>query len=139
MNAKNNLTTFIDAIISGDEAVQKTSFSAYAEEKTREVLGIAGNSNANLYGTSKNVSESYKKLLEYKVDGDIEFTPSGVVLVKNRKLGKLIERGEPDELGVYPSTDFLAIDGTTSSIPTVTPEEVVKLIRREAKRLGFER
>lgn len=133
MDAKESLSRFIDAVVSGDEDAQKASFSEYTESKTKELLGIPAHTEQPVQEEFCILSEDEIKVLETMLGDDISLDGNNV-FVKGKRVGRLEYGGEKDEFGEESQLYFVTLDGSAMSIKDNDLEDLVKVI--SAKFLG---
>lgn len=126
-NTTDNLSRFIDAVVDGDEATQKASFSAYTEAKTRELLGVPTNSTGVVQEESCILSEDEVNLLETMLGNDISLD-GNIVSVKGKRVGRLEYGGDKDEFGEASQLYFVTLDGTSIGIEDNDLQDLVHVI-----------
>lgn len=136
MDAKESLSRFIDAVVSGDEDAQKASFSEYANAKAKELLGIPLQAEQPVQEDFCILSEKEIKVLEAMLGDDISLDGNNI-FVKGKRVGRLEYGGEKDEFGEDSQLYFVTLDGTTIPIKDNDLEDLVKVI--SAKFLGVKR
>ncbi len=136
MNAKESLSRFIDAVVSGDEDAQKASFAEYTNAKTKELLGIPLQAEQPVQEDFCILSAEEIKVLEAMLGDDISLDGNNI-FVKGKRVGRLEYGGEKDEFGEESQLYFVTLDGTTIPIKDNDLEDLVKVI--SAKFLGVKR
>lgn len=127
MDAKESLSRFIDAVVSGDQDAQKASFSEYAEAKTKELLGLPS---ADAAGAHITIEESMQLNESIDMDGKgnmLDFD-GNIVLINGKRVGRLEYGGEKDEFGESPQLYFVTLDGSSISIKDNDLEDLVKVL-----------
>lgn len=127
MDAKESLSRFIDAVVSGDQDAQKASFSEYAEAKTKELLGIPSQQVEPVQEEFNILSEEEILMLETMLGDDISLN-GNAVLVKGKPVGRLEYGGAKDEFGEESQLYFVSLDGTSTSIKDNDLEDLVKVL-----------
>lgn len=136
MDAKESLSRFIDAVVSGDEDARKASFGEYTIAKTKELLGIPLQVEQPVQEDFCILSAEEIKVLEAMLGDDISLDGNNI-FVKGKRVGRLEYGGEKDEFGEESQLYFVTLDGTTIPIKDNDLEDLVKVI--SAKFLGVKR
>lgn len=127
MDAKESLSRFIDAVVSGDEAAQKTSFGEYTEAKTKELLGLPS---TDAVDAPMTIEESMQLNEDIDMDGKGNMLgfDGNIVLINGKRVGRLEYGGEKDEFGESPQLYFVTLDGSSISITGNELADLVKVL-----------
>lgn len=125
MNYKEQLVKVIDATVSGDEQAQKDAFSAYIQDKSKELLGVSTVNEVwldkergiELVGADDVIILQGKRIgrIVYKNDAGEEIPPS--------------ERGEPENATAM--AYFKGDDGHSYTLDTMDPAEIVRYVAQK--------
>lgn len=115
-----NLLKFIDSVVSGDEEVQRQSLSLFAQEKTKELLGL----------TPPEVTQTMEELSaainEADLGNDIALD-GNTVYVKGKRVGHLKYEGS-DEVGDETQLYFVDLNGSKINILNNDIEDLMKVL-----------
>lgn len=127
MSYKDKLINFIDAVIAGDEQAQKDSYSAYIQDKSKEMLDIP----------ASQVNEIWLD----KERGIELVGAEDVILLNGKRIGRIIYKNEEGEV-IAPSEKghpenalamayFKGDDGHIYTLDTMDPAEIVRYVAQK--------
>lgn len=127
MSHKDKLINFIDAVIAGDEQAQKDSYSAYIQDKSKELLG----------SPEAQVNEVWLD----KQRGIELVGPEDVILLQGKRIGRIVyknddgeeiapsEKGQPEN--ALAMVYFKGDDGHTYTLDEMNPAEIVRYVAQK--------
>lgn len=108
-----HLIKFIDSVITGDDDMQRQSFSAFTQEKTKQILGLAQKQPEPTVMESM-LQKVNMMLNERNLNNEIELD-GNTVYVKGKRVGYLKYEGS-DEYGDESQLYFVDLNGAKINI-----------------------
>lgn len=107
-----NLLKFIDSVVSGDEEVQRQSLSLFAQEKTKQLLGLT---TPEVSKTMEELSTKINSAINEEDLGNDITLDGNSVYVKGKRVGHLKYEGS-DEAGDETQLYFVDLNGSKINI-----------------------